>query len=109
MGSRFLPGTRLPLYVLAGALRVPGSVFAWWSFVAAVFWTPAVVLLTAALGNAFILRLQPWSGIGSWMPRLAAAAAVLLFLHAARAGAVHLQWQPVTARLARWRRRCWPM
>ena len=40
VASRFTPGTRLPLYVVAGVLEIPAAVFALWSLVAALLWTP---------------------------------------------------------------------
>jgi membrane protein DedA with SNARE-associated domain len=52
LGSRFLPGTRVPLYVYAGFVNLPARVFASWSCLASVLWTPIVVLSAAALGNA---------------------------------------------------------
>jgi membrane protein DedA with SNARE-associated domain len=48
LASRFLPGTRLPLYLAAGAFgRRPGSFFLW-TFVAVLLWTPVIVLGTAS-------------------------------------------------------------
>src|SRR5215213_517526 len=40
VGSRFLPGTRLPLYVLAGVVNVPVALFSLWALIAATLWTP---------------------------------------------------------------------
>jgi membrane protein DedA with SNARE-associated domain len=42
--SRFVPGTRLALYVTAGALGFSFAYFAFWTFVAAAIWTPLMVL-----------------------------------------------------------------
>jgi len=83
VGSRFVPGTRLPLYVIAGFVKLPGIVFALWALVGALLWTPTLVLLTASLGDAFIARISPIVGPG-WLPRLATVAAVLLSLHVGR-------------------------
>ena len=44
VGSRFLPGTRLPLYILSGIVGVRARVFAQWTLIAAMLWTPAIVL-----------------------------------------------------------------
>jgi membrane protein DedA with SNARE-associated domain len=76
VGSRFLPGTRLPLYLIAGFTRLPVMVFVVWALVGAALWTPTLVLLTASLGDAFIARLTPTVGAG-WLSRLAAAASIL--------------------------------
>jgi membrane protein DedA with SNARE-associated domain len=70
--SRFLPGTRLPLYVSAGVLRMPLMVFAWWAGAGALLWTPVLVLATAALGDAAVLRLSR-SAFAAWGPALLVA------------------------------------
>lgn len=50
--SRFLPGTRVPLLLLAGAARSGGSRFLLWAFAAASVWVPLVVLSVAFFGAA---------------------------------------------------------
>src|SRR5258705_2981094 len=72
VGSRFLPGTRFALYVMSGVLRVPLAVFSLWALIAAVLWTPTIVLLTATLGEAFVGRVTPFVGAG-WIARFAVA------------------------------------
>lgn len=52
IGSRFLPGTRLPVYLAAGIWGRRPLAFALWSLVAVLLWTPLLVLLTAAYGSA---------------------------------------------------------
>lgn len=68
LASRFLPGTRLPLYLAAGAIGGrPGSFFLW-TFVAVLLWTPIVVLSSASsllavavgLGVVHALARVPW-------------------------------------------------
>ncbi len=55
LASRFLPGTRLPLYLAAGAFgRRPQSFFLW-TFVAVLLWTPLVVLAAASALSAGVL------------------------------------------------------
>ena len=58
VASRFLHGSRLPLYVVAGFVRLPVAVFAGWALVGAVLWTPVLVLLTARLGDVFVSRMS---------------------------------------------------
>jgi membrane protein DedA with SNARE-associated domain len=84
VGSRFLPGTRLPLYVLAGVVGLPGVVFASWALVGASLWTPTLVFLTAGLGDAFVAGPSLMSGV-DWLPRVLAVAAVFSSLCAVRA------------------------
>jgi membrane protein DedA with SNARE-associated domain len=83
VSSRFLPGTRMPLYVLAGVLRMPARVFAGWALVGTILWTPTLVLLTASLGYAFVEYVAVVLGAG-WLPRAIAGATVLVLLRSIR-------------------------
>lgn len=49
-GSRFLPGSRLPMYLAAGIWGRRPLAFAGWSLIAVLLWTPLLVMLTAAYG-----------------------------------------------------------
>ena len=82
MTSRFLPGSRLPLYVAAGVLNVPLRVFAGWALVATLAWTPALVLLSAQAGRLGV-QISPWLGV-SWPGQVAAAAAMFFILRMSR-------------------------
>jgi membrane protein DedA with SNARE-associated domain len=70
LGSRFAPGTRLPLYLAAGAARTSFLEFAAWSFVAVALWTPLLVVISAWLGE----RVTMWLVL----ERTAAIATVVL-------------------------------
>jgi membrane protein DedA with SNARE-associated domain len=72
VASRFLPGTRLPLYVIAGLMGLPAVVFTQWALLATALWTPAFVLLTASLGEAFVSGLSPAIG-SAWVADVVAA------------------------------------
>ena len=78
VASRFLPGSRLPLYVIAGLVRLPGAVFASWALVGTLLWTPVLVLLTATLGDVFTAWISPM--VGSIWATHAVAAAVMVSL-----------------------------
>jgi membrane protein DedA with SNARE-associated domain len=81
LGSRFLPGTRLPLYVAAGAAgRRPGA-FAFWSLVAVSLWTPLLVGGVALLGAGLAAPLDRWLG-GGWAARALLVAGVFVALRA---------------------------
>lgn len=54
VAARFLPGTRLPLYVAAGALGRKAGRFVLWAALAGLLWTPLLVMATALLGDAFV-------------------------------------------------------
>ena len=108
VGSRFLPGTRFVLYVMAGVLRLPGAVFAIWSLIAALLWTPTLVLFSASLGDAFTARVSPFVG-SPWSARVGAALVAVIFVHAARTVADAGARRRISARLARWARwEFWP-
>jgi membrane protein DedA with SNARE-associated domain len=109
VGSRFLPGTRVALYIMSGVLRVPVAVFSLWALVAAVLWTPTIVLLTATLGEAFVGRVAPLLGAG-WIARFAVAAVALGLLQGGRTLATKPQRVRLAARVARSLRwEFWPM
>ena len=107
VAARFLPGTRLPLYVAAGMLGRRGVPFAAWSFVAAAVWTPLLVGLVAWLGDAAVAPLRAVFGSAG---AVVAAIVVLFALTrlltrvATRAGRLHLAAS--VARLWRWE--FWP-
>jgi membrane protein DedA with SNARE-associated domain len=52
LASRFLPGTRLPLYLAAGVLGQRPLAFAAWSLVAVLLWTPLLAAATIWTGAA---------------------------------------------------------
>lgn len=109
VGSRFLPGTRFALYVMSGVLGVPIAVFSLWAFIAALLWTPTIVLLTATLGEAFVGRVTPLLGAG-WIARFAVAAVALGLLQGGRMLVTKPRRVRAAARLARSLRwEFWPM
>lgn len=75
--SRFVPGTRLPLYVAAGMLGQSTFKFIAWFLVAALLWTPFVVVLVFLLGMKVVEPLENLLG-DSWIA--IAVAIVLLFM-----------------------------
>ena len=96
--SRFLPGSRVPLYVMAGISRMSVVPFAGWVLVGALLWTPALVVTSASLGVAVARRLPLLFGV------LAAATFVVRGVMSP-SNRVRL-----AACLARWRRwEFWPM
>ena len=84
VASRFLPGSRLPLYVIAGIVELPGIVFAGWALLGTLLWTPALVLLTAIGGDAFIGRISSLIG-SAWMADIGAAVVIMALLRSLRA------------------------
>jgi membrane protein DedA with SNARE-associated domain len=83
IASRFLPGSRLPLYVIAGLVQLPGYVFASWALVGTLLWTPVLVLLTATLGDVFVTRISPVVG-SSWAASAVTAGVIVSLVHGLR-------------------------
>ncbi|MEZ5294478.1 MAG: hypothetical protein R2745_25585 [Vicinamibacterales bacterium] len=82
VASRFLPGTRLPLYVAAGAVGAHPARFFSWTLAAVAVWTPLLVLG----GSRFF--------IGGVL--------VLALLRTSRTDWGRRWWRPVAARARRW-------
>ena len=66
VASRFMPGTRVPLYLAIGLSR--GSVlrFMAWTSLAIVVWVPLLVLGTTFLGGSIIKPIEAVIGKGIW-------------------------------------------
>ncbi|MCB1324979.1 MAG: alpha/beta fold hydrolase [Spirochaetales bacterium] len=108
VASRFLPGTRLPVYVGAGILGGQASRLALFALLAGLIWTPLLVLLAAFLGPLVLAPFEFLLGQG-W---LAVALAILLLFYVFRTMALLLTGRGrliVLGRLARWRHaEFWP-
>jgi membrane protein DedA with SNARE-associated domain len=68
VAARFFPGARLPLYLASGLLGLSLRKFALWTFLAALLWTPTLVIGAALLGetivpSASLLLGARWSGV----------------------------------------------
>jgi membrane protein DedA with SNARE-associated domain len=70
--------------VIAGLVELPGIVFAKWALLGTLLWTPALVLLTAIVGDAFIARISRLVG-SDWMADIVAAAGIVVLLRSIRA------------------------
>jgi len=75
--SRFMPGTRLPLYVTAGVLGRRASRFIGWALISDLIYTPLVVILIAVFGEVVAEPLRRYIE-HTWM--LVAIAALVVFL-----------------------------
>jgi membrane protein DedA with SNARE-associated domain len=54
--SRFVPGSRLPMYVAMGIWGQRPLAFAAWSLVAVIAWTPALVIATMYFGDVVVMH-----------------------------------------------------
>jgi len=107
--SRFVPGSRLALYVAAGVLRAPIGPLSIAMAVAGGIWTPALVGLSAATGGAIRRQLEAFSDRA--LPVVLLAALVVLLVVKVLVPA--LTWKGRRLLLGRWRRirhwEFWPL
>jgi len=64
--SRFIPGTRLPTFIAAGVLSRKTHLFVLWVALAALLWTPFLLILTMLIGPKLLTVFQevfhgPWA------------------------------------------------
>jgi membrane protein DedA with SNARE-associated domain len=64
LSSRLIPGTRLPIYLAAGFLRIPFSRFLLVTGIAVATWTTSAFLLARILGSRLIRFFEHWQGDG---------------------------------------------
>ncbi len=107
--SRFLPGSRLPLFLAAGILRAPWRGLAGALLLGALLWTPLLVGLSAATHGAVLSYLRSYE---RWaLPALAAAVVVALVI--AHGLLPALTWRGRRLLLGRWHRltrwEFWPL
>ena len=108
VASRFMPGTRVPLYVAIGISR--GSVlrFIAWTAIAIVIWVPLLILGTALLGGTILGPIEAVIGKGvlAW---IIVGVVLLVLLHVvslALTGDGRLRIRTFFARCMRWE--FWP-
>lgn len=98
--SRFIPGSRLPLFLAAGVLRAPIPRVAIALFVAGLVWTPLLVGLAAWTGSALLRRFAEVERFA--LPALLAAAGLTLVI--AHLVVPLFSWRGRRFLLGRWRR-----
>ncbi len=107
--SRFVPGSRLPLFVAAGVVRAPVAPLALALAIAGLIWTPALVGLSAATGGAIRGQLELWERRALPLA-IGVALVVLVFL---KVVVPAFTWRGRRMLLSRWRRATrwefWPM
>lgn len=104
LSSRFMPGSRLPTYIVAGTLRVNLRTFIGWFALAAAIWTPLLVAVAVWLGEVIVHYYRAF-GLAALPTALFALFLFYLFSHVLPGLLTHRG-----RRLAygRWQRfRCW--
>jgi len=109
LAARFLPGTRLPMYLGSGMVRGSGPRFASWTLIAALLWTPIVVLFVAVAGDAVVTPLRQYLG-GGWIAIAIGIIACFVLLRIAMSLTSPIGRAKLIARISRiWRWEFWPM
>ncbi|MFI4860657.1 MAG: alpha/beta fold hydrolase [Phycisphaerales bacterium JB063] len=67
LASRFIPGSRLPLYVAAGVTGNKPGRFMLWTFLAVCVWVPVILFSVILLGNAAKSPFQALLDRGGWV------------------------------------------
>ncbi len=106
--SRFIPGSRLPLYLASGMLGKKAYRFFFWTFIAAGIWTPTVVLLVAHYGQRFVGPFQRVLG-DNWLALAAAALVMFVLLRLFSLLLTHEGRLRLVVRISKlWRWEFWP-
>lgn len=100
LASRFVPGSRLPLFLAAGILRAPFARVAIALLLAGVVWTPLLVGLSAWTGGAVLAHFRSYERVA--LPALVATLAVTFVF--ARIVVPLFSWRGRRLLLSRWRR-----
>lgn len=81
LASRFIPGTRLPLYVAAGVTGNKPGRFMLWTFLAVCIWVPVILGLVLLLGEAARSPFQVLLDAGGWLGFAAMVVGLMFLLH----------------------------
>lgn len=79
LAARFLPGTRMPVYFMAGAVGHHAGQFLLCALIAAIFWTPMLILLVAMFGHQVVAPLELVFGSG-FLALLVSAVCIMLII-----------------------------
>jgi membrane protein DedA with SNARE-associated domain len=108
VAARFLPGARLPLYLASGLVGLSLRRFAYWTFLAALVWTPALIILAALLGDTIVQPAILLFGPG-WPAVLLAALTLFLAFRVCTLACTATGRGRLMARVSRlWRWEFWP-
>ncbi len=109
LASRFLPGTRIPVYVGAGVVGHKAGRFIFWLFVAVLLWAPLIVLFGASIGPAFYRPLEALFG-KTWLALLVSAVLMFLLIRLILKSLTEFGRAKMIASISRiWRWEFWPI
>lgn len=104
LASRFMPGTRVPLYIAIGAARGSLPRFCLWTAIAVAVWVPFLVIGTALLGGTILGPFQAVFGDGvfAWIAVGLVLLVLLHFLSLTFTSEGRLHLRVFSARITRW-------
>lgn len=106
--SRFLPGTRMPMYLAAGMLGRKSWQFFFWFVVAVFVWVPLVLALVIIVGDAAVAHLERFFGSG-WISLVLAVALMFVLLRTLEFASTSIGRARLIALVSRlWRWEFWP-
>ncbi|MCB1231900.1 MAG: VTT domain-containing protein [Verrucomicrobiae bacterium] len=107
--SRFLPGSRLPIYVAAGLVRYPFWQFAAFMALACLLWTPILVGVAYKIGDVLLDWLEVYEK-AAWLVILALIAIIWLLTQGLEYGLTHRGRRMLFSKWSRLREwEFWPM
>lgn len=108
MASRFMPGTRVAVYVAAGVVGNRPGAFMLWTLAAVAIWTPLVVGLAALAGPALVAPAQHFFDNG-WIVLAIAAVGAFVLVRAGTLACTGIGRAKLIAKVSRlWRWEFWP-
>ena len=109
LASRFIPGTRLPLYVAAGVTGNKPGRFMLWTFLAVCIWVPVIIFGVILLGNAAKSPFQALLDRGGWVAFVGVVLALMFIMNATLMLLTRDGRRKMAIRLQKtWRYEFWP-
>ncbi|MEM6505747.1 MAG: alpha/beta fold hydrolase [Planctomycetota bacterium] len=81
VASRFIPGSRLPLYIAAGVAGNKPGRFLLWTFLAVCIWAPVILVSVVLLGEAARSPFQMILNFGGWPAFIAVVIALMVLMN----------------------------
>lgn len=106
--ARFMPGARLPFFLAAGTIARRAPALLLWTAIAALVWTPLLILGVASFGAVLEPALRAYFGLG-WLALLLSILACAALLRLVSAASTEMGRARLAARASRLRRwEFWP-
>ncbi|MFN3165607.1 MAG: alpha/beta fold hydrolase [Phycisphaeraceae bacterium] len=109
LASRFIPGTRMPLYIAAGVTGNKPWRFVLWTFLAVAVWAPVILVLVVLLGEAARSPFQVILDLGGWPAFVGVVLLLMVVMHTLLALCSRQGRRKLAVRLQKqWKYEYWP-